>query len=281
MKLNPAILEDSSVIYYFPLPSWGQDFLYYPISAGYFECKSDYAVSRNGSNAYLLIVMLAGSLSYQTRHERGVARAGQTLLLDCNAPHAYAAQGKCSFTFVHFDGAQSRMLVEEIAKSCGSLIRVANTNMLHESIGAMMDAIRGEKRVSEAETSALLYSMLMELLHSSGQGARGAVGNAMVDRAIDYIQQHLMEKLDVGLIAANAGYSPGYFAHIFARETGLSPYQFVVKSRVEYAQQLLRTTEMSIQDVAFQAGFNSVSNFCYTFRRQVGASPQQYRRRPI
>ena len=48
-----------------------------------------------------------------------------------------------------------------------------------------------------------------------------------------------------------------------------------------YAQQLLQTTRMTVQEIAFQCGFNSAANFCYTFRRLVGTSPHAYRKQPL
>ena len=81
-------------------------------------------------------------------------------------------------------------------------------------------------------------------------------------------------------IAADAGYSASYFSHVFNRETGMSPYRFVVKSRVDSAMQLLQTTQLPIQDIAFQVGFNSVANFCYAFRREKGMSPHECRKKP-
>lgn len=107
MQLDPACYEDTSLHFYLPQPEGHRELMYYPISMGYFDCKPSYSVQRNVFSSYLLIVMITGALSWQTRRSRGVARPGQVLLLDCNAPHSYAAQGKCSFTFVHFSGAQS------------------------------------------------------------------------------------------------------------------------------------------------------------------------------
>jgi AraC family transcriptional regulator len=127
----------------------------------------------------------------------------------------------------------------------------------------------------------MIYGMLMKLLDKSGASGDGGIGNPVVDRAIAYIQAHLMEKLSVEEISANAGYSASYFSHMFAEETGMSPYQFVVKSRVEHAQQLLKTTRLAVQEIAFQCGFNSAANFCYTFRRMTGISPHEYRKRPM
>ncbi len=281
MKLDPTYFEDSSVHYYVPQPAGREALLYYPVSVGYFDCKPSYGVQRNLFSSYLLIVMLTGSLAWHTRHSRGVARAGQVLLLDCNAPHSYAAQGKCSFTFVHFAGAQSQVLYEEIERTGGNLISMPDPNALHESIGEMLSCMRSERRLNEGQASAMIYDMLMKLLEHSGASGAGGIGNPVVDRAIAYIQTHLTEKLTVDEIAASTGYSASYFSHMFAEETGMSPYQFVVKSRVEQAQQLLKTTRMTIQEIAFQCGFNSAANFCYTFRRMTGTSPQEYRKRPL
>lgn len=281
MKLDPTYYEDSSLHYFVPQPVGRETLLYYPVSVGYFDCKPSYGLQRNVFSSYLLLVMLTGSLSYQTRRSRGIARAGQVLLLDCNDPHAYAAQGKCSFTFLHFAGAQSKELYGEIERTVGNLIHMPDPNVLHESIGEMLSAMRSEHRLNAGETSAMIYGMLMKLLEQSGASSTGGSGNPVVDRAIAYIQTHLSEKLSVEEISANAGYSASYFSHMFAEETGMSPYQFVMKSRVEHAMQLLKTTRLSVQEIAFQCGFNSAANFCYTFRRMISLSPHEYRKRPL
>lgn len=281
MQLDPLYYEASSIHYYVPQPVGREHLLYYPVSIGYFDCKPSYGIQRNLFSSYLLLVMLTGSMYFQTRKSRGTVRAGQVLLLDCNAPHSYTAQGKCSFTFVHFSGAQSKEIYEEIESTVGNLISLRAPNELHETIGEMLSSMRSERRMNESETSAMIYGMLMKLMEKSGASGKGGIGNPVVDRAITYIQTHLTEKLSVEEIAASAGYSSSYFSHMFASETGMSPYQFVVKSRVEHAQQLLKTTRLAVQDIAFQCGFNSAANFCYTFRRMTGTSPHEYRKGPI
>ena len=281
VQLDPTYYEASSVHYYVPQPNGRESLLYYPVSVGYFDCKPSYSTNRNLFSSYLLIAMLTGSLTYQTRKSSGIARAGQVLLLDCNAPHAYAAQGKCSFTFIHFSGAQSKELYDEIERTCGNLIQLPDPNVLHESIGAMLSSMREERRMNEGQTSAMIYAMLMKLLENSGVSGTGGSGNPMVDRAIHYIRTHLTDRLTVEEIAGSTGYSSSYFSHMFTEETGLSPYQFVLKSRMDHAQQLLKTTRLSVQEIAFQCGFNSAANFCYTFKRNTGISAHEYRKRPL
>ena len=279
MKLAPEMLKDTSVHYYIPAPRELKNVLYYPISTGYFDCKPNYTVHRNIHNSYLLIVMMAGTLNFQTRRQRGSLRVGQALLLDCNMPHSYQAQGECSFTFIHFDGAQSREIFEHINRSSGNVIRLTDSTRMHELVGELLGYMRDDRRVNEAQTSAMLYGILMVLMQSGGVSGEGNIGNSMVDQAIEYIQTHLSEQLTVESIAANAGYSPSYFSHVFQRETGISPYRFVVKSRMDSAMQLLQTTRLSVQDIAFQVGFNSVANFCYAFRKEKNMSPHECRRK--
>ncbi|MBR3765101.1 MAG: helix-turn-helix transcriptional regulator [Clostridia bacterium] len=281
MQLDPNYFEDTSLHFYVPQPQGRREVMYYPISLGYFDCKPSYGVQRSMFSSYLLIVMLTGALAWQTRSGRGVARPGQALLLDCNAPHSYYAQGRCSFTFVHFAGAQSQAIYEEIERTGGNLIHLPDPNALNETIGEMLSCLREGQRLGASQASTMIHGMLMKLLERSGASFEGGVGHPAVDRAIAHIQANLMDRLTVEELAACTGYSPSYFSHLFAEETGLSPYQFIVRSRIENAQQLLMTTRLTVQEIAFQCGFNSVANFCYTFRKLVGTSPHAYRKRPM
>ena len=184
MQPNQSQLDKTSVDFFFPTPANHRDLLYYPVSAGFYECLPSYSVQRNTFSSYLLIVMLSGSLSFQTRKTRGIARPGQALLLDCNSPHYYGAQNRCSFTFVHFDGAQSREIYDLIERRIGNLVHVQDVNLLHETIGEMINIMRYERVVNEAQCSSMVYTLLMQLLQSSGSAQNAASGNTMVDRAI-------------------------------------------------------------------------------------------------
>ena len=280
MKLNPETLEDTSEHYFIPAPKELLSVLYYPISIGYYACKPNYILQRSVHKSFLLIVMMEGMLNYQTHRQRGTLRVGQALLLDCSHLHSYQAQGPCSFTFIHFDGAQSQEICDQINRVSGNCIRLTDSTRMHELVGELLGYMRDERRVNEAQTSSMLYGILMVLMESSGVSGVGNIGNSLVDHAIEYIQTHLSDKLTVEEIAADAGYSASYFSHVFNRETGMSPYRFVVKSRVDSAMQLLQTTQLPIQDIAFQVGFNSVANFCYAFRREKGMSPHECRKKP-
>lgn len=281
MKLDPVHLEDDSIHYYIPQNGENNDFMYSPISVGYFNCKPTYRVERHNYNSYLVIVMLTGSLSYANLRGNGIVRPGFALLLDCHQPHSYKANGKCTFLFLHFDGAHSRQICQHIEATMGNVLRLRNPTPVCENIGEIMNCIATGKRIYSTHASLLVYGVLMQLLSSDPVSNEGTSGHITIDRAMDFIHQHLAEKISVQDIAEDVGYSESYFSKLFIETIGMTPYKFLMHCRLERAQQLLQTTAMSIQDIAAMTGFNTVANFSHAFKKDIGCTPQQFRARPL
>ena len=85
--------------------------------------------------------------------------------------------------------------------------------------------------------------------------------------------------LDVETLAARACVSARTLARRFREQTGTTPVQWLLTARVRRAQELLETTNTSIEQVALAAGFESPVTFRARFHRIVGLSPAAYRRR--
>lgn len=278
---DPHNLEDSSVHYYIPQTGKTKEYLYYPVSVGYFQCKPSYHLDRNNHDNFLIIVMLSGSLSYTALHSRGVVYPGYALLLDCHLLHSYKANGKCSFVYLHFNGAHSKEIYAVIESTLGNVLRLSHIDPVHENIGEIMNCMATGRRISSTHASTLIYEILMHLMAADPVESEGSTGNPFMDQALDYIHNHLSSRISVQEIAESIGYSESYFSHKFLEATGSTPYQFVLKCRIERAQLLLQTTSLSIQEIATQTGFNSVANFSHSFKKSVGSTPHQFRERPI
>ena len=94
-----------------------------------------------------------------------------------------------------------------------------------------------------------------------------------LQRAIDYIDEHLREDLTLSNISEALAMSPGHFAHAFRQSTGLPPHRYVLERRIERAKSLLRQTELPITEVAHLIGCASHSHFSVLFHRSTGCSP--------
>ena len=78
-------------------------------------------------------------------------------------------------------------------------------------------------------------------------------------------------------LARSAGLSPYHFLRIFKRVTGVTPHQWLLRARLNEAAQLLATSRRSVTDIAFDVGFDDLSNFMRSFRAEFGLSPRRYR----
>jgi AraC family transcriptional regulator len=105
---------------------------------------------------------------------------------------------------------------------------------------------------------------------------RGGISRTQVGRTEDFIEAHLGEDFGLAELAANVGMSRYHFCRLFNQSTNLSPHQFVIRRRVERAQQLLKDHRLTMAEIATNLGFSDQSHFARVFRRLVGTTPKRY-----
>lgn len=99
-----------------------------------------------------------------------------------------------------------------------------------------------------------------------------------ITRVIHHIEQNLREKLDLKVLAALTDWEPEHFGRIFKEKIGMTPYQFVLKSKIDRAKELLTRTEEPVQTICFELGFSSYTNFFKAFKKYVKMSPEHFRK---
>jgi transcriptional regulator GlxA family with amidase domain len=98
-------------------------------------------------------------------------------------------------------------------------------------------------------------------------------------KAKDVMDRDYAQPLDVPAIARAAFASPAHFNGSFKRAFGETPHQYLLRRRVERAQDLLRATDDSVTDISLSVGFRSLGSFSTAFREIVGETPSGYRAR--
>jgi AraC-like DNA-binding protein len=92
-----------------------------------------------------------------------------------------------------------------------------------------------------------------------------------------WIDAHSHLQIDLDRAAAQAELSPFHFLRLFAGVLGVTPHQYLVRSRLRHAARLLADEARAVTDVAYEVGFGDLSNFVRTFHRAVGVSPRRFR----
>jgi AraC-like DNA-binding protein len=100
-----------------------------------------------------------------------------------------------------------------------------------------------------------------------------------ISDAIRLIEQSAQDAISLSDLAARVAMSPYHFLRTFRSVVGLTPHQFVLRTRLHEAAVSLRRSDDSISTIAFASGFNDLSTFNRRFRRFMGESPGAYRTR--
>jgi len=100
-----------------------------------------------------------------------------------------------------------------------------------------------------------------------------------VVKAKQYVNAHLADPITLETVAAQAGISPYYLCKLFKQSAGMTLTEFVNRRRVEWAKRKLTNPQNRVTEVAFEVGYQSLSQFNRSFLRYAGESPTQFRER--
>lgn len=238
---------------------------------------------QRGSASWLLIVTEDGSGRFG--HSEGLfhSRRGDAVLMQPRRLHEYGCAPNSAFwdfSWAHFHmrphwesflswpalgpGMRHAFLEEEALETVSGLLR--------ETVA---QARKGQP-LADAVAMNLLERVLLEI----AQGITHRSSNILderVARAIHHAQEHLREPVDIESLAEICSLSPSRFAHLFAKETGVSPRLFVERLKIDRARQLLELTDLTVRAVGQAVGFANEFYFSLRFKKLTGQSPSAFR----
>ena len=125
----------------------------------------------------------------------------------------------------------------------------------------------------------IVQKMIVAHINEEKNKIRSERKNEALIRAItDYLNHHYTEQLSLKIISKALHISETYLSHLYKRETGLSPIQYVIHCRIGEAQSLLMETNMPIYEIEERLGFGSSCHLTAMFKKYVGISPREYRK---
>jgi AraC family transcriptional regulator len=113
---------------------------------------------------------------------------------------------------------------------------------------------------------------------AEGRNAHGGLASWQLQRARDFINANLADDPSISQVANECGLSASYFARAFKQATGIAPYRWLTKQRVERAKELLQDPGRGLAEIAQLCGFVDQSHFTRVFSKSEGYSPGRWRR---
>jgi AraC family transcriptional regulator len=244
----------------------------------------------------LIVVNLSGSLVMESAHagEWKIARYAPGSV-GVTAPYAestlrWRGEANQAHTSLHLH--VSAPLLRDTAEALGRphlLRQLPDTLQLEDpvalmAIRALWAALLREADALEADSIAqslalhMVWGRMLRGPPAMPPAVKGALSLQALKRVIDYMNAHLGESVALDDLAAEALISKYHFLRLFTHATGLTPYRYLVRLRMERAAHLLRRNSEPVQAVALACGYASPGQFATAFRRHYGVTPSRYRR---
>lgn len=274
--LEYGVLPGSDYYPYQPSTIASKIYLY-PLALGYFHYQAGYHLKRSSYNSFLLMYIEKGSCQIYYPDHCDTVLQDQLVLMDCYAPHEYGFSENSDVYWMHFDGPLARNYYELITASQGNIFSSDNLYPVVHNLDKILSRFRNSEPIKEARVSAYITEILTTLLNIRSDTGNDFSHSQIVENSLAYINEYFSEPLSLDDLARNSNMSPFHFTRVFSAETGFTPHQYLIATRLNSAKFLLRTPGIPIKEIAFRSGFNSESSFCSTFKKWEQMTPGEYR----
>lgn len=269
---EPGVIGESSIN--FTIPSdFARSALYCCPEVGYFYCDSQYDIRRENYNWFLMSFICKGSLTFQTEGMTFQAKENDVVLLDCRAPHRYFCEDHAEFYWFHFFGSSSSEYVDYLLSQRGALYSGPQIGSLRQSFDNIFRQA-GTAIVNEHLISREISSIFCSL--ATSQRSSALIHSPIVP-VLTYISMHFSEPVDLDQMAEMCMISKPHLIRLFKKELNCTPHDYLLDFRLRQAKQFLTATSHTVEEIAEECGFNSVSHFSRAFRKRIHMTPSEFR----
>lgn len=266
---EPGILKKGNGGFHTPSP-FAQKHLSYVLWHDVYRCSSRYHLKRNYLDSYLLLYLISGTMELDYEEQTYSVPAGSIVFIDLRKPHRYYARSNLRMHQYMVDGPLTEAYYRQLFPSQGAVYPAGRA--LPEAFELLMEETESilpdDHRINYLLLRIFSKMFLPEIHESS----------SVITDALNYIHSHYSEDLSLDTIAEHVSLSKYHFSRIFKEETGFSPHSYLTDLRIRQAKLYLTETSHSVEKIAGECGFTSVTHFIRAFKANNDVTPAQFRK---
>ena len=253
----------------------------YPTAMGYYPKALGHRMHRPRHDDNLLLYCADGSGELETGGLQITVKSGDLVLLPQGLAHSYGANDGQPWTlyWVHFQGVSTRIFLEYLGYREGRpLVHTGVSPALLAAFNSLL-AVRRTGYSSSAFINAAnqLRHLFTQFALETRRQQAGLPTALDLDAIQVYMQENIDQQIDLPALAAVANLSKFHFSNRYKALTGYSPIKHFLHMKIEYACQLLDSTEMSVKAIAASLGYSDPLYFSRLFSKTMGMPPRAYR----
>ncbi len=265
-----GILQKSGSGFYNP-GEFARENLFYSTWSDRYLCDEYYSVSRNSFDTYSIIWVIEGKMGFLYEGKQMILEENEGILLDLRRPHYYRSLSSRMVKWeVMIGGNAAGAYYDLICSQWGNTFQVQGE--VRSILEKMMEELSGLVP-DDHQISLLIHKLFVYLARRKVQRL-----SEPVKLALSYINAKYASRLQIQDIAAFAGLSRSYFTRLFRKETGYSPYDYILNVRIKSAKEMLMGSARKVSEIARICGFVNTSHFVKEFKAITGQTPTAFRK---
>lgn len=255
---------------------------------GYEKCRPHHSFGPGLRSHYLIHYIISGKGTFRVNVNNKEyiygLHAGQAFLIVPNTLIHYYADGDepWEYMWIEVDGLKAKDYIGQAGLSCNEPIYNAVSEESRSVMEGHLRHIVTQTQMPVPELVGYTYLFLSALIQSSDQ-ARKVPSNRIqefyIQSTIGFIEEHYMENITIDDMAAALGLSRSYFSKLFKKLTQKSPQDYLIAYRMNKSCELLRSTKMSIGEIAVLVGYSNQFHFSRAFKNFMQQSPNDWRKK--
>ena len=250
-------------------------------NCGYQQCSGGHSWGPAVRDHYLIHLVVSGKGVYTVDGQDYKLSKGSAFIIRPQSLVSYCADEKdpWEYCWVGFNGADASRLVDLTAFEEGNNVISIGEDFLPQLHDAFIGIYSSLGTAAEQETltvSKLFEAFSMLIKAAPSKKPDSSSGRLYIKNAVKFIQRNFSDNIDITDIAAQVGLSRSHLYRIFIKHLSLSPNEYLTQYRINQACVLLRTSGLSVGEIASSVGFDDQLYFSRVFKKVKGVPPSQY-----
>ena len=278
-------MKQRTYLHHFYSPSKiAREALFYIESIGHYWCDKSFFEDNYYKQNYYLIYVVSGKGYVYNQNEKIPVLPGQLVFINLSEPYKYHPHKKdpWEILWIYFGGKDTDWYYQMITGRSKLIFNLAANSRIPGLLNDIYILYEQKDPFIEIKTSCIITNLMTEFYIESMKENRSAKSLDFeypnpVKILIDFIEQNYFRKITLEELSSITFLSPYYLLRLFKKYTGYTPGEYINKYRLDFSKKLLLEPELTIEQIAFNLGFNTHSYFSKMFKKSTGLTPGQFR----
>lgn len=250
-------------------------------NSGYQQCSGGHSWGPAVRDYYLIHLVVSGKGVYTVKGEEHHISAGNAFIIRPQTLVSYSAdeENPWEYYWVGFNGADAARLIDLSVVDEDNPVITFTEQETEDIKKAFLNIYSnfGTSPFQEMATVSKLFEAFSLIIKAAPKNnTDSSSARLYIKNAIKYIQRNFSDNIDVSDIANHIGLSRSHLYRIFISQLSMSPNEYLTQYRINQACVLLRTSDLSIGEIASSVGFDDQLYFSRVFKKLKGIPPSHY-----